>query len=127
MPERGSVEIAQLGDRELGGCERKPEVRVRQLCAQALCLEEMFQTEVPRGYIYHAASKRRREVIFDERLREETMQTIKAVRTLLTNREVPAAILKPRCDGCSLREVCMPELTRIHNAMLTKYERDLWR
>src|SRR2546430_8270868 len=38
-----------------------------QLCAQAFCLEEMFETEVPRGFIYHAASKRRREVIFDER------------------------------------------------------------
>ena len=98
-----------------------------QLCAQAFCLEEMFHTEVPRGFIYHAASKRRREVIFDERLRDETVQTIAAVRALLANREVPPAILKPRCDGCSLREVCMPELTQVHSSVLTKYERELWR
>ena len=98
-----------------------------QLCAQAFCLEEMFETEVPRGFIYHAASKRRREVIFDERLREETVQTIAAVRELLANGEVPPAILKPRCDGCSLREICLPELTRVHSSALTHYERELWR
>ena len=98
-----------------------------QLCAQAFCLEEMFQTEVPRGFIYHAASKRRREVIFDERLRDETTQTIAAVRALLANREVPPAILKPRCDGCSLHEVCLPELTRVRSPALASYERELWR
>jgi CRISPR-associated exonuclease Cas4 len=97
-----------------------------QLCAQAFCLEEMFQTEVPHGFIYHAASKRRREVIFDEGLREETRQTIKAVRVLIAKGEVPPAILKPRCDGCSLREVCMPELTGATHLAAEKYERELW-
>lgn len=82
-----------------------------QLCAQALCLEEMFQAEIPFGYIFHAASKRRREVIFDWRLREETQKTIKAVRELLALGSVPPAVLAPRCDGCSLRATCMPELT----------------
>ncbi|HKQ03525.1 MAG TPA: CRISPR-associated protein Cas4 [Blastocatellia bacterium] len=82
-----------------------------QLCAQALCLEEMFACEVPAGYIYHAASRRRREVLFDWRLREETQKTIHAVRRLLAEGRVPAARLQPRCDGCSLRAVCLPELT----------------
>jgi CRISPR-associated exonuclease Cas4 len=81
-----------------------------QLCAQAFCLEEMFACEVPAGYIYHAASKRRREVLFDWRLREETERTIIAVREMLAAGVTPAAELKPRCDGCSLRRVCMPEL-----------------
>jgi CRISPR-associated exonuclease Cas4 len=98
-----------------------------QLCAQAFCLEEMFQTEVPRGFIYHAASKRRREVIFDETLRAETARTIEAVRSMLARGEAPPAILKPRCDGCSLREVCLPELTRVQSSALTNYERELWR
>jgi len=96
-----------------------------QLCAQAFCLEEMFAVTVEKGYIYHAASKRRREVLFDEQLREETKQTIAAVRELLANGEVPPAILKPRCDGCSLREVCLPELTRAHNEVSLRYEREL--
>lgn len=82
-----------------------------QLCAQALCLEEMFGVAVTEGYIYHAASKRRRKVMFDAKLRGETLQTIDAVRRLLTESHVPPAVLKPRCNGCSLRAVCLPELT----------------
>jgi CRISPR-associated exonuclease Cas4 len=93
------------------GRRRKFENDDIQLCAQALCLEEMFSTAVPEGFIYHAASKRRRTVVFDERLRRETEQTIQDVRELLARLEVPPAVLMPRCDGCSLRETCMPELT----------------
>jgi len=97
-----------------------------QLCAQALCLEEMFATEVSRGFIYHAASRRRREVILDWRLREETARTIEAVREMIRSGRVPPAELKPRCDGCSLRGVCMPELTGVAaSAELQRYEREL--
>jgi CRISPR-associated exonuclease Cas4 len=82
-----------------------------QLCAQALCLEEMFSTEIERGYIFHAASKRRHEVVFDAALRAETVKTIEAVRALLTSKVTPAARLLPRCEGCSLRGLCLPELS----------------
>jgi CRISPR-associated exonuclease Cas4 len=82
-----------------------------QLCAQALCLEDMFGVAVTEGCIYHAASKRRRKVVMGDKLRHETQQTIEAVRRLLTEERVPPAVLKPRCDGCSLRAVCLPELT----------------
>lgn len=83
-----------------------------QLCAQGLCLEEMLNTAVPAGAIFHAGSKRRREVAFDATLRALTEQTIQDVRQLLAERRVPPAVLKPRCDGCSLREACMPEITQ---------------
>jgi CRISPR-associated exonuclease Cas4 len=82
-----------------------------QLCAQALCLEDMFGVAIMAGCIYHAASKRRRKVMFDAQLRCETLQTIDAVRRLLTVSHVPPAVLTPRCNGCSLRDVCLPELT----------------
>lgn len=109
------------------GRRRKFENDDIQLCAQALCLEEMFSTFVPEGFIYHAASKRRRKVVFDERLRLETEETIQAVRLLITQGEVPPAVLKPRCDGCSLRSVCMPELTgnRPPNSY-KRQARELW-
>ncbi|MBA3356163.1 MAG: CRISPR-associated protein Cas4 [Pyrinomonadaceae bacterium] len=98
-----------------------------QLCAQAFCLEEMFSVAVPEGFIYHAASKRRRKVIFDEQLRAETERTIEAVRTLLAKGEVPPAVLLPRCDGCSLRSICLPELTQIKaRTELDHYGRSLW-
>jgi len=98
-----------------------------QLCAQALCLEEMFSTEVPHGYIYHAGSKRRRDVVFNEELREETLRTIEAVRTMLTERAVPPAALKPQCEGCSIRGICLPEVTgRDSISKEKKYERGIW-
>lgn len=81
-----------------------------QLCAQALCLEEMLGAAVPRGAVFHAQSKRRREVEFTLGLREETERAVERLRLLIASRAVPAAEIKPQCDGCSLREVCMPEL-----------------
>lgn len=128
----GKADIVELRDGEpvpveyKKGRRRKFENDDVQLCAQALCLEEMIACEVSRGFIYHAASRRRREVIFDWRLREETVATIKAVREMLAAGRVPAAELKPRCDGCSLRGVCMPELTGLAaSADLREYQREL--
>lgn len=97
-----------------------------QLCAQALCLEEMFHCNVPKGFIYHITSKRRREVVFDDAIRSKTMETINAVRQMLQTKLIPAAVLMPRCDGCSLRAVCMPEMTQPESARMTAYKKLLW-
>jgi CRISPR-associated exonuclease Cas4 len=107
------------------GKRRKFENDDVQLCAQGLCLEEMFACEVVVGYVFHAASKRRREVIFDWRLRDETKRAIDAVRQLLRDGITPPAELKPRCDGCSLRGVCMPEVTGSETAVVEQYAKDL--
>lgn len=80
-----------------------------QVCAQALCLEEMMGVGVPAGAVFHAASKRRREILFDDALRTLTERTVQDVRRLLVEGRVPLAVLMPKCDGCSLREVCLPE------------------
>lgn len=81
-----------------------------QLCAQALCLEEMLGAAVPCGAIFHAQSKRRRELEFTTAIRAETMTAIERLHVLLSTRVVARAELKPQCDGCSLHEVCLPEL-----------------
>lgn len=86
-----------------------------QLCAQALCLEEMFDCNVTRGYIYHVSSKRRREVSFDQELRGMTEATIQAVRQLIAHAKVPAAILKPQCKGCSLYNICLPVIDTVES------------
>lgn len=83
-----------------------------QLCAQALCLEEMFGIPVPSGAIYHAQSERRTEVVFDDPLRERTLAAISNLRSLISNSQIPPAELKPQCEGCSLHEICLPELAR---------------
>lgn len=79
-----------------------------QLCAQALCLEEMLDRDVPLGAIYHYSSRRRREVVFDAKLRSLTKETILAVRELLVTATVPSPVADARCPKCSLLDACMP-------------------
>lgn len=87
-----------------------------QLCAQALCLEEMLDLRVESGAIFYAQSQRRLEILFDDALRRLTVDTIDAVRALVVSGQTPAAELKPQCEGCSLHEVCLPELARSASA-----------
>jgi len=82
-----------------------------QLCAQALCLEEMFGRPVLCGAIFHAASKRRREVEFTKALRELTEEAVTELRRLVEARVVPLAVFKPACEECSLYQICLPEIT----------------
>jgi CRISPR-associated exonuclease Cas4 len=82
-----------------------------QLCAQALCLEEMFGKAVPRGAVFHAANKRRRCVEFTPQLRAATEEAIAALHLLVEAGNIPQAIYKPACEGCSLYEICLPKLT----------------
>lgn len=82
-----------------------------QLCAQALCLEEMLGLAIPEGLIFHAQSRARTTVTFDPALRQETLGAITALRALLEAARTPPPILSPRCDGCSLRDICLPEVS----------------
>ena len=81
-----------------------------QLCAVALCLEEMLDVKISEGAIYHISSKKRREVTFDERLRKTTLQAIEEIRESLQKSFVPVAAYAKICDRCSLLEICMPRL-----------------
>jgi len=110
------------------GARRKSLHDEMQLAAQALCLEEMLQTQVPLGAIYHASSKRRREVLIDAKLRAETLAAIVAVREMLAKEDLPAPVNDARCRQCSLIEICQPELndlrTRCQRAALTLFDED---
>lgn len=81
-----------------------------QLAAQALCLEEMFSRPVVRGAIFHASSRRRREVAIDGDLRVATIAAIAAVRDLLASDRLPPPVNDARCRQCSLIGTCQPEL-----------------
>ena len=82
-----------------------------QLCAQALCLEEMLGVVVGKGTVFHAQSKRRREVEFDSALRGFTERAIIDLHALVELSLVPLAIFKRACKECSLYEVCLPKAT----------------
>ncbi len=85
-----------------------------QLCAQALCLEEMFNVAVSRGAVFHADSKRRREVEFTAELRECVEKAVANLRALAAQTgsdSLPPAVFKPACEQCSLYEICLPKVT----------------
>lgn len=81
-----------------------------QLCAQALCLEEMTGRVVPRGAVYHHGSRRRREVVFDDALRAEVLKAVEAVRRMLKDLYLPPPVNDARCRHCSLKESCLPSV-----------------
>lgn len=103
------------------GKRRKWENDDVQLCAQALCLEEMFHLAIPRGAVFHADSKRRREVEFTAELRQRTENAAAELHALLRQCEIsnpkvhiaplPAAVFRPACEECSLYAICLPKLT----------------
>jgi CRISPR-associated exonuclease Cas4 len=79
-----------------------------QLCAQALCLEEMLGVPVRRGAIYYTAARRRHEVVFDEALRQRTLEIVAAIRMMLLDQRLPEAPNDERCPNCSLINACLP-------------------
>lgn len=79
-----------------------------QLCAQALCLEEMFGQPVPQGALYHIASRKRREVTFTPELRRAVLEAAGGVRELLRCGTLPPPAADDRCRWCSLQEACEP-------------------
>jgi CRISPR-associated exonuclease Cas4 len=97
-----------------------------QLCAQALCLEEMLGAAVPRGAVFHERSKSRREVEFTPALRAETETAVARLHDLLGSGRVPPPRPKPQCRGCSLRAHCLPDALG-DARRLGDYLRDLYR
>ena len=82
-----------------------------QLCAQALCLEEMFQTKIPGGAVFHADSKRRREIEFTPALRALTENAVAELHALVELTELPRAEYREACEECSLYDICLPKAT----------------
>ena len=80
-----------------------------QLCAQALCLEEMFNTVIEDGALFYGETHRRKEIIFDEELRQLTLSVIEKCRYLVQTGITPSAIFnKKTCTACSLKTICHP-------------------
>jgi CRISPR-associated exonuclease Cas4 len=88
-----------------------------QLCAQALCLEEMLDTNVPDGAIFYGQEQGRVGIAFDPGLRNLTAKLCIRLREVLCGQVTPAAIRKPSCRRCSLIDICMPEVTAGHESV----------
>lgn len=96
-----------------------------QLCAQALCLEEMFRTAVEEGALYYAGSRRRIAVDLDQTLRRETLEIVRRVRRQLQEAELPDPVNDARCPDCSLQEGCVPATDELSSDRLADYLQSL--
>ena len=95
-----------------------------QLCAQAMCLEEMFCAEVPRGALYYNETHSREVVDFVPELREAVRRHAERMHDLLARRHTPKAARKAHCRSCSLKHLCVPE-TQGKESMAAYTERKL--
>src|SRR5208283_3494677 len=80
-----------------------------QLCAQALCLEEMLNASIPAGALFYGKTRRRLDVNFDEALRLETEAAAIKTHELIDAGLTPAPLYAKRCESCSLMAECMPK------------------
>ncbi len=81
-----------------------------QLCAQALCLEEMLAVPVPIGCLFYGKKHRRYEIALDEQLRRRTEELAHRLHQLTENGVTPPGTYGKKCRRCSLLEQCMPKL-----------------
>ena len=93
-----------------------------QLCAQAICLEEMLLTKITNGFLFYGETKRRAEVIFDKELRNHVETICFEMHSMLERGYTPKVKTSRKCKACSLKNVCMPELNQ--SVDVTKYISD---
>jgi CRISPR-associated exonuclease Cas4 len=80
-----------------------------QLCAQAMCLEEMLSVSILKGAIFYGRTRRRLDVSFDDNLRKETEEAAEQAHKLIASGITPPAIYEKRCKSCSLIGECLPK------------------
>ncbi len=97
-----------------------------QLCAQALCLEEMLGIEILAGALFYGQRKRRTDVPFDDALRDLVRSTAQEIHNCFAARQTPLAEYEPRrCDACSLIDECQPHAMRLKRGAAAWFSRQL--
>ena len=83
-----------------------------QLCAQALCLEEMLCCTIEEGFIFYGEPRRREHVTIDENLRELTIKTLAEMHDMFCRGYTPKVRKTASCNSCSLKNICLPKLDK---------------
>ncbi len=107
------------------GKPKKHQADKVQLCAQALCLEEMLGTSVPAGALFYGRTQRRMDVPFDSALRRFTEETAHRLHTLISSGRTPVAVREPKCDSCSLLHLCLPDAMGPQHSAVRYFSRAL--
>src|SRR3990172_791371 len=91
-----------------------------QLCAQAICLEEMLNVEIPEGALFYGQTRRREDVVIDKSLRMKTEDAAKKVHELIDSGITPKAEYSAKCKKCSLLNLCLPKVNKKASSYLIK-------
>lgn len=83
-----------------------------QLCAQAICLEEMVGKKIEKGSLFYFSIRKREEVSFGPNLREKTFHVIQKIKDLMETGKIPPADYSDKCKRCSIKSRCMPKIKR---------------
>ena len=91
-----------------------------QLCAQAMCLEEMLDVTIRAGAIFYGKTRRRQDVVFDSDLRKQTEQAAARFHELVESGHTPRPVYAKKCDSCSMYHLCLPKTVE-KNRSTTRY------
>lgn len=80
-----------------------------QLCAQAMCLEEMFDCSISKGALFYGQTRRRKDAYFSKNLREQTESAAEKLHKLIQSGQTPPPVFTKQCRSCSLIELCKPK------------------
>jgi CRISPR-associated exonuclease Cas4 len=89
---------------------------VLQLCAQAMCLEEMLLCEIPEGFLFYGETRRRQHVLFEESLRNDVSVKFNEIHTYRKRGYTPKVKPSKSCKACSLNDICLPMLMKRNSA-----------
>jgi CRISPR-associated exonuclease Cas4 len=95
-----------------------------QLCAQAICLEEMLGCEINSGALFYGEPRRRETVIFTEEIRNKLVETTEIMHMLFERQYTPKAQKGKQCNNCSLKDECLPKIAKKSEQAINKYFED---
>jgi len=99
------------------GKPKEDESDVLQLCAQAICLEEMLLCEIPEAFLFYGEARRRLKIVLDEALRDRVKAIAREMHELYDMRYTPKVKPSKSCKACSLVEICIPKLCKNPSAV----------
>lgn len=98
------------------GASKQTDADRLQLCAEAMCLEEMLACTIPEGALFYQQTKHRERVCLDNALRNQIVTMTSEMHKLFSRGHTPKAKPSKSCMACSLRDICLPKLAKTRSA-----------
>lgn len=98
------------------GAPKESDCDVLQLCAQAMCLEEMLCCEISEGCLYYGETRRRTRVVFDDAVRQRVRKITEEIHGYYSRQYTPVVRRTKSCNACSMKNLCLPVIMKNKSA-----------